>query len=99
MAAFNITPSLSAAVLVQVASSAATSLPATPGGLGPKQALLVVLLAGEAAREDVLAFSVGMELTTLAVNVVIGLAAMSLMVGGLHVRRAIAEARNGGPPA
>lgn len=86
-------------MLVQVASSAATSLPATPGGLGPKQALLVVLLAGEAAREDVLAFSVGMELTTLAVNVVIGLAAMSLMVGGLHVRRAIAEARNGGPPA
>lgn len=96
LAAFNITPSLEAAVLVQVASSAATSLPATPGGLGPKQALLVVLLAGEAAREDVLAFSVGMELTTLAVNLVAGLGAMWLMLGGFHIRRTIAEARNGG---
>lgn len=97
LAAFNITPSLEAALLVQVASSAATSLPATPGGLGPKQALLVILLAGEAARGEVLAFSVGMEATTLVVNVLLGLLAMSLMLGGLRIRHAIAEARNGGP--
>jgi len=94
LAAFNITPSLESALLVQVASSAATSLPATPGGLGPKQALLVVLLAGEAARTDVLAFSVGMEMTSLVTNLVLGAAALALMLGGLRFRRVIADARS-----
>ena len=36
------------ALLVLVVGSVATSLPLTPGGLGPKQALLVAVLASGA---------------------------------------------------
>jgi uncharacterized membrane protein YbhN (UPF0104 family) len=93
LAAFHVPPTPSATVLVQVASSVATSMPATPGGLGPKQALLVVVLGDAAARADVLAFSVGMELSILIFNVVLGVVCMALMLGGLRFRRAIREAR------
>lgn len=91
--AFNVPGSLEAALAVQVASSLATLLPATPGGLGPKQALLVAMLAGEAARVDVLAFSVGMELATVAFTATLGFACMAVMLRGGGLRRAAAEAR------
>lgn len=92
--AFNVPGSLEAAVLVQVAGSLATLLPATPGGLGPTQALLVVLLAGTASRADVLAFSVGMELSLLVLNVALAVSAVALMSGnGLRLRDVIDDAR------
>jgi uncharacterized membrane protein YbhN (UPF0104 family) len=97
--AFHVPPSLTAVVLVQVASSVATSMPATPGGLGPKQALLVVVLGDAAARADVLAFSVGMELSILVFNLVLGIVCMALMLGGLRFRRALREARRAGAAA
>jgi hypothetical protein len=79
--------------LIQVASSVATLLPATPGGVGPKQALLVLMLSGEAARADVLAFSVGQEVATTVVAVVVGFTSLALMLGGLRFRRGLAAAR------
>jgi uncharacterized membrane protein YbhN (UPF0104 family) len=83
-----------------VAVSLASLFPATPGGLGPKQALLVVMLAGTAPRTDVLAFSVGMELTLVAANVVLGVTCLALMVRNLRVRDAIRRARaDRGDPA
>jgi len=85
--AFRVPPSLEAVVLVQVASSVATMMPATPGGLGPKQALLVLVLGGEAARSDVLAFSVGMEAATTVLYLLMGGAAAVLMGRGLRRRR------------
>lgn len=105
--AFHIPPTIEAVVLVQVASSAATLMPATPGGVGPKQALLVIVLAGEAARPDVLAFSVGMEAASAAFSLVVGFGAMAVMLGGLRFRSALRAARHardggdeppGGPP-
>ena len=91
--AFDVPGSLENALIVQVAGSLASIFPATPGGLGPKQALLVVMLAGTAGRTDVLAFSAGMELTLLVTNAALGLTCMALMLRHLHFRRAIAEAK------
>jgi glycosyltransferase 2 family protein len=91
--AFHVPATFRNALLVIVVQAAATSLPLTPGGLGPKQALLVVLLAGEAARGTLLAFSVGMELAILAFNLALGLGCMAVMLKGFHFRQAIAEAR------
>jgi len=78
---------------VQVAGSLGSLFPATPGGLGPTQALLVVMLAGEAGRTGILAFSAGMELTLLIVNVALAVVCMALMLRNLRFRRAIAQAR------
>ena len=91
--AFGVPGSLRNALIVQVAGSLGSLLPATPGGLGPKQALLVVMLAGEAGRTDVLAFSAGMEVSLLVANVALGATCLALMMRNLHFRRAIAEAR------
>ena len=91
--AFSVPASLENAVVVQVAGSLGSLFPATPGGLGPTQALLVVMLAGEASRTGILAFSAGMELTLLILNATLGLACMALMLRHLRFRRAIAQAR------
>ena len=93
LAAFHVPASLQSALLVQVAASLGSLFPATPGGLGPKQALLVVMLAGTAGRTDVLAFSAGMEITLLVVNAILGLTCLALMLRNLRFRQAIAQAR------
>lgn len=91
--AFHIPPSLEAVFLIQVASSAATLMPATPGGIGTKQALVVLMLGAEAARADVLAYSVGQEIATTVVSVSVGLTSLALMLGGLRLRRGLAGLR------
>jgi uncharacterized membrane protein YbhN (UPF0104 family) len=91
--AFGVPGSLENALLVQVAGSLGALFPATPGGLGPTQALLVVLLAGQAGRADILAFSAGMELTLVILNVSLGLLCMALILHNLRFRKAIADAR------
>jgi uncharacterized membrane protein YbhN (UPF0104 family) len=93
LVAFGIPASVTAALTVQVAGSLGGLFPATPGGLGPKQALLVVMLAGEAGRTDVLAFSAGMELTLIVVNAALGLTCLALMLKDLRFMRAIRQAR------
>ena len=92
--AFHVDASLRNALLVLVVGSVATSLPLTPGGLGPKQALLVAVLGTAGTRTQVLALSVGMELTILLFN--LGLAAVCLrfMLKGMSIREAIRHARD-----
>jgi uncharacterized membrane protein YbhN (UPF0104 family) len=75
------------ALVVQVAQSLSTIAPLTPGGIGTEQALLVYVLAGEASRAAVVSFSVGVKLVLVAVNVVIGFAAIAIMLRTLHWRR------------
>lgn len=100
LAAFDIPASLEAALIVQVAGSVASLFPATPGGLGPKQALLVVMLAGTSGRTDVLAFSAGMELTLVVMNAALGISCLALMLRHLRIRSAISDARaDRGDPA
>ncbi len=89
--AFHIPATFDTVLAVLVVQGLATMLPFTPGGAGAQQAVLVFALAGTAARSAVLSFSVGMQLTTIAVNVAIGFGAIALMLGTLrwreHVRR------------
>src|SRR5262245_51590946 len=91
--AFNVPGSLENALIVQVAGSLGSLFPATPGGLGPTQALLVVMLAGEAGRTGILAFSAGMELTLLVVNLPLAVVCMALMLRHLRLKQADADAR------
>jgi uncharacterized membrane protein YbhN (UPF0104 family) len=91
--AFGIEPTLRSALIVIMVQGVSSTLPLTPGGVGPKQALLVVLLAGEAARSTILAFSVGMEVAIVAFQFVLGILAAGLMLDGFHIREAVARAR------
>lgn len=92
--AFHVQATVRNALLVMVVQAVATVMPFTPGGVGPKQALLVVLLAGEAARADILAFSVGSEIAIILTNVVVGATALTVIFKGSGgLRGVIADAR------
>ncbi len=100
--AFNVDATLRNALLVLVVGSVATSLPLTPGGLGPKQALAFAVLGAAGTSSEVLAFSVGMEISILLFNLTLATICLSVMLRGMSVREAIRHARTsrtrGGPP-
>jgi uncharacterized protein (TIRG00374 family) len=78
--AFRVHASLHNALLVQVVDSLATLFPATPGGAGTKQGLLVFLFRKEAySRTLLLSFSVGMNIAVVVTNLVLGLSAIAIM--------------------
>lgn len=91
--AFHLDASLRNGLLVLVIGSLATGMPLTPGGLGPKQALTVAVLGAEGTRSTVLAFSVGMELTILAVNLLLAALAVSTMLKGVRLRDLVKHAK------
>jgi uncharacterized membrane protein YbhN (UPF0104 family) len=86
--AFGVHASIHNALLAQVVDSLSTVFPATPGGAGTKQGLIVFLFAGEAvSKAALLAFSVGMNIATVVCNVVIGGIALFVMARTLSWRR------------
>jgi glycosyltransferase 2 family protein len=86
--AFGVHASVHNAFLAQVVDSLATLFPATPGGAGTKQGLIVFLFAEEAVSKSLLlAFSVGMNVAVVAFNVVIGAVALFLMARTLSWKR------------
>jgi uncharacterized membrane protein YbhN (UPF0104 family) len=85
--AFGVHATAENALLGQVAQSLAGVLPLTPAGIGTEQALLVLLLAGEAPTRALVSFSAGMELILIAANVVLGFAAIALMLRTVRFRR------------
>lgn len=93
LGAFGIHQSVRNVLLVQATLSLATLVPISPGGVGTEQALLVVVLGGEASRTALLAFSVGMKATLTAVNVVVGFVAILLTLRTLRFRRLTATVR------
>jgi glycosyltransferase 2 family protein len=91
--AFGIPQSLGNVMLVQASMSLATLVPATPGGIGTEQALLVYAFRDVGvARSTLLAFSVGMKLTITVVNVVVGFAAIFFALGTVRYRRIVGQA-------
>jgi uncharacterized membrane protein YbhN (UPF0104 family) len=84
--AFHVDANVRNALVAQVAQSLSTALPISPGGIGTEQALLVVVLAGEASRSALLSLSVGMKLTILTVNLTLGAVALLLMARTLDWR-------------
>lgn len=88
--AFGLPSSVHNAFAYQVAGSLSTALPLTPGGIGTEQALLVYVFSGVAPASAILAFSVGVKLVVIAVNVALGVAAVALMLGSLRWRDHVA---------
>jgi len=97
--AFGIPATLYNVLLVQVSQSLATILPVSPGGIGTEQAFLVYMFRNVASKSTALSFSVGMRVTLLVVNAVIGFTAILLMTGTLRVRRVAQADRAGAEPA
>jgi uncharacterized membrane protein YbhN (UPF0104 family) len=92
--AFGVHASVHNALLAQVVDSLATLFPATPGGAGTKQGLIVYLFRHSAiSKALLLAFSVGMNIAITITNVVLGLIAIGLMARTLSFKRLRSKAR------
>ena len=61
-----------------------TLVPATPGGAGTQQLLIVVALQQVASATSALSFSIGMQVGVTVVNTLVGLAAITLVFGTLR---------------
>jgi len=86
--AFAVHASVHNALLAMVVDSLATLFPATPGGAGTKQGLIVFVFAGQAvSAAALLAFSVGMNIAMVVFNVVLGGLALLAMARTLSWRR------------
>jgi uncharacterized membrane protein YbhN (UPF0104 family) len=86
--AFGVRATVHNSLLVQVVDSLATLFPATPGGAGTKQGLIVFLFHHEAVSRTLLvAFSVGMNIAQVVANVILGGAALVLMARTLSWKR------------
>jgi uncharacterized membrane protein YbhN (UPF0104 family) len=94
--AFGIPATLHNALLVQVSQSLATIFPFSPAGIGTEQALLVYAFRNVTTKSAALSFSVGMRVTLIVVNAIVGFTAILLMTGTLRVRRAAEADRSAG---
>ena len=97
LGAFGIPQSVEHAVLVQATMSLATLVPATPGGIGTEQAFIVYVFRGTVSGSKLLAFSVGMKLTLVATNVIVGFAALALTLRTFNVGGWIRRRRDEAP--
>lgn len=97
--AFGIPATLRNALLVQVSQSLATIFPVSPAGIGTEQALLLYIFRNVTSKSLALSFSVGMRVTLIVVNAVVGFTAILLMTGTLRIRRTAEADRTGGEPA
>jgi uncharacterized protein (TIRG00374 family) len=93
--AFGVTATVHNALLAQVVDSLATLFPATPGGAGTKQGLTEFLFRGRGVSHTLLlAFSVGMNIALVVVNLVLGLAAIGLMAKTLSFKQLRSASRD-----
>ena len=91
--AFHVHATVHNALLAQVVDSLATLFPATPGGAGTKQGLIVYLFRKSAISKTLLlAFSVGMNIAITIANLVLGLIAIGLMARTLSFKKLRARA-------
>jgi len=81
LAAFGVPATVPIAGLVVVASGMSTLVPATPGGAGTQQLLIVVALQQVASAASALSFSIGMQVGITLVNTIVGLVAIMLVFG------------------
>jgi uncharacterized membrane protein YbhN (UPF0104 family) len=95
--AFDIPQSIENVLLVQVSASVATLLPLTPAGIGTEQAFLLYVFKGTVPSSKLLAFSVGLKIMTIGVNVVAGFTAIALTLRTLRFRQAMGPVDE--PPA
>jgi uncharacterized membrane protein YbhN (UPF0104 family) len=87
--AFHVPATLHNAVLVQVTQSLAVLFPISPSGIGTEQALLLYIFSGTASRTTLLSFSVGMRVTLILFNALLGFAAIFVMLRTLKWRQRV----------
>jgi uncharacterized membrane protein YbhN (UPF0104 family) len=92
--AFGIPATLHNALLVQVSQSLATIFPFSPAGIGTEQALLVYVFRNVTSKGIALSFSVGMRVTLIIVNALVGFTAILLMTGTFRIRHAAESDRS-----
>jgi uncharacterized protein (TIRG00374 family) len=97
LGAFGIDQTPRNVLLVQVASSLATLVPISPGGVGTEQTLITFVFRGVAPTSIVLPFSVGMKITLTVTNVAVGVIALGLTLRTFSFRDAITQARASRP--
>jgi uncharacterized membrane protein YbhN (UPF0104 family) len=86
--AFQVHATIHNALLALVVDSLSTLFPATPGGAGTKQGLIVFIFRGEAISSSLLlAFSVGMNIAVVLFSVILGGFAMFMMARTISWRR------------
>jgi uncharacterized membrane protein YbhN (UPF0104 family) len=92
--AFGIEQSIRNVLLVQVTQSLATLVPISPGGIGTEQAFIVYVFNGTGiGRATLLAFSVGMKLTLITTNVILGFTALFLTLGHVDWRSIVSRGK------
>jgi uncharacterized membrane protein YbhN (UPF0104 family) len=91
LSAFGLPATVHNALLVQVSAGLASLLPISPGGIGTEQAFLLYLFSGQVSSSALLAFSVGMRLTLMAVNAALGFAAIFLTLKTVDWRAHVAQ--------
>jgi uncharacterized membrane protein YbhN (UPF0104 family) len=86
--AFGLPATVHNALLVQVSAALASLLPITPSGIGTEQAFLLYLFSGQVAGAALIAFSVGMRLTLITVNALLGFATLLVTLRTVRWRTA-----------
>lgn len=97
LAAFDLPATVPLAALVVVAGGLSTLVPATPGGAGTQQVLVVYALQKTASAASALSFSIGMQVGITLVNTVVGLASLALLFKTLRpsvIRASLRQARD-----
>jgi len=97
LAAFGVPATISSALIVVVVGGLSTLVP-TPGGVGTQQLFLAYFLQATASTATLVAFSLGMQATITALNVVIGLTATMLMLRTLRPAQALRAQMRGARP-
>jgi uncharacterized membrane protein YbhN (UPF0104 family) len=92
--AFHVPATLHNAILVQATQSLAVLFPISPSGIGTEQALLLYTFAGKAPKTTLLSFSVGMRVTLIVFNAVLGFGAILTMLRTLHWRQRVEADRD-----
>jgi uncharacterized membrane protein YbhN (UPF0104 family) len=90
LSAFAVPATLHNALLVQVVDSLATLFPATPGGAGTKQGLIVFIFRKVRPKPQhslLVAFSVGMNIAQVVCNLALGAIALLVMARTLSWKR------------
>jgi hypothetical protein len=68
--------------------------PISPSGIGTEQALLLYTFAGKASKTVLLSFSVGMRVTLIAFNALLGFGAILVMLRTVHWRQRVQADRD-----
>jgi uncharacterized membrane protein YbhN (UPF0104 family) len=87
--AFHVPATLHNAILVQVTQSLAVLFPISPSGIGTEQALLLYTFGGKAAKTTLLSFSVGMRVTLIVFNALLGFTAILVILRTLRWRQRV----------